>query len=75
MKVEPFQSSNTNLLFLLKDWKHLLATGTPNYLQQHGFENSEYEVYFRKSYLTKEKDSQGYTGFGNQGKAFSKNQL
>jgi hypothetical protein len=32
-------------------------------------------VYFRKSYPTKEKDSQGYAGFGNQGKAFSKIQL
>jgi hypothetical protein len=32
-------------------------------------------VYFRKSYPTKEKDSQGYAGFGNQGEAFSKNQL
>jgi hypothetical protein len=28
------------------------------HLQQHGFENPEYEVYFRKSYPTKEKDSQ-----------------
>jgi hypothetical protein len=27
-----------------------------HHLQQHGFENPEYEVYFRKSYLTKEKD-------------------
>jgi hypothetical protein len=25
------------------------------HLQQHGFENPEYRVYFRKSYLTKEK--------------------
>jgi hypothetical protein len=32
------------------------------HLQQHGFENPEYGVYFRKSYPTKEKDSQGYTG-------------
>jgi hypothetical protein len=30
------------------------------HLQQHGFENPEYGVYFRKSYLTKRKDSQGY---------------
>jgi hypothetical protein len=30
-------------------------------------------VYFRKSYPTKEKDFQGYAGFGNQGKAFSMN--
>jgi hypothetical protein len=27
------------------------------HLQQHGFENPEYGVYFRKSYPTKEKDS------------------
>jgi hypothetical protein len=26
-----------------------------HHLQQHGFENSEYRVYIRKSYLTKEK--------------------
>jgi hypothetical protein len=32
-------------------------------------------VYFHKSYPTKEKDSQGYARFGNQGEAFSKNQL
>jgi hypothetical protein len=25
------------------------------YLQQHGFKNTEYRVYFRKSYPTKEK--------------------
>jgi hypothetical protein len=32
------------------------------HLQQYGFENPEYGVYFRKSYPTKEKDSQGYVG-------------
>jgi hypothetical protein len=32
------------------------------HLQQHGFEYPEYGVYFRKSYPTKEKDSQGYAG-------------
>jgi hypothetical protein len=32
------------------------------HLQQHGFENPKYGVYFRKSYPTKEKDSQGYAG-------------
>jgi hypothetical protein len=32
------------------------------HLQQHGFENPEYKVYFRRSYPTKEKDSQGYVG-------------
>jgi hypothetical protein len=34
-----------------------------HHLQQHGFENPEYGVYFRKSYPSKEKDSQGYVGF------------
>jgi hypothetical protein len=34
-----------------------------HHLQQHGFENPEYEIYFRKSYPSKEKDSQGYAGF------------
>jgi hypothetical protein len=32
------------------------------HLQQHGFENPEYGVYFCKSYPTKEKDFQGYAG-------------
>jgi hypothetical protein len=32
------------------------------YLQQHGFENPKYEVYFCKSYPSKGKDSQGYAG-------------
>jgi hypothetical protein len=31
-------------------------------LQQHGFKNIEYKVYFCKSYPTKDKDSQGYAG-------------
>jgi hypothetical protein len=31
-------------------------------LQQHGFGNIEYKVYFCKSYPTKDKDSQGYAG-------------
>jgi hypothetical protein len=30
------------------------------HIQQHGFENPEYGVYFRMSYPIKEKDSQGY---------------
>ena len=30
------------------------------HLQQYGFENPEYGVYFHKSYPIKEKDSQGY---------------
>jgi hypothetical protein len=32
------------------------------HLQQHGFENPEYGVYFRKSYPINEKDSKGYAG-------------
>jgi hypothetical protein len=32
------------------------------HLQRHVFKNPEYGVYFRKSYPTKEKDSQGYAG-------------
>jgi hypothetical protein len=32
------------------------------HLKQHGFENPEFGLYFRKSYPTKEKDSQGYAG-------------
>jgi hypothetical protein len=44
--VPPLNRNNKTLLFPL--------------LQQHGFENPEYGVHFRKSYPTKEKDSQGY---------------
>jgi hypothetical protein len=39
--VPPLNRNNKSLLF--------------PHLQQHGFENPEYEVYFRKSYSTKEK--------------------
>ena len=39
------------------------------YLQQHGFENPEYEVYFCKSYPINEKDSKDMLAFRNQGKA------
>jgi hypothetical protein len=47
--VPPLNRNNKTLLF--------------PHLQQHGFKNPEYEVYFRKSYPSKEKDSQGYAGF------------
>jgi hypothetical protein len=40
------------------------------HLQQHGFENPEYEVYFRKSYPIKEKTLKDMLAFGNQGKAY-----
>jgi hypothetical protein len=39
--VPPLNKNNKSLLFL--------------HLQQHGFENPEYGVYFRKSFPTKEK--------------------
>jgi hypothetical protein len=40
-----------------------------SHLQQHGFENPEYEVYFRKSYPTKEKTLKDMLAWGSQGKA------
>jgi hypothetical protein len=39
------------------------------HLQQHGFENPEYGVYFRKSYLTKEKTLKDMLAYRIQGKA------
>ena len=39
------------------------------HLQQHGFENPEYGVYFRKSYPTKEKTLKDMLAWGSQGKA------
>jgi hypothetical protein len=39
------------------------------HLQQHGFENPEYGVYFRKSYSTKEKTLKDMLAWGSQGKA------
>jgi hypothetical protein len=46
--VPPLNRNNKTLLF--------------PHLQQHGFENPEYGVYFHKSYLIKGKDSQRYAG-------------
>ena len=46
--VPPLNRNNKTLLF--------------PHLQQHRFKNREYGVYFRKSYPTKEKGSQGYAG-------------
>jgi hypothetical protein len=40
-----------------------------HHLQQHGFENLEYEVYFRKSYPTKEKTLKDMLTCGIQVKA------
>jgi hypothetical protein len=39
------------------------------HLQQHGFENPEYGVYFRKSYPSKEKTLKDMLAGGSQGKA------
>jgi hypothetical protein len=41
-----------------------------HHLQQHGFENPEYGMYFRKSYPSKEKTLKDMLDFGNQGKAY-----
>jgi hypothetical protein len=41
-----------------------------HHLQQHGFENPEYGVYFRKSYPSKEKTLKDMLAFGIQGKAY-----
>jgi hypothetical protein len=46
LSVPPLNRNSKTLLF--------------SHLQQHGFENPEYGVYFRKSYPTIENDSQGY---------------
>ena len=40
-----------------------------HHLQQHGFENPKYGVYFRKSYPTKEKTLKDMLAFGIQGRA------
>jgi hypothetical protein len=39
------------------------------HLQQHGFKNPEYEVYFRKSYPSKKKTLEDMLACGSQGKA------
>jgi hypothetical protein len=51
----PLSRNNKTLLF--------------HHLQQHGFKNPEYGVYFRKSYLTKEKTLKDMLACGIQGKA------
>jgi hypothetical protein len=43
-----------------------------HHLQQHGFENPEYGVYFRKSYLTKKNTLKDMLACGIQGKADQK---
>jgi hypothetical protein len=48
---------------LEQPWNRNNRTQQFHRLQQHGFENPEYGVYFHKSYPSKEKDFQGYAGF------------
>jgi hypothetical protein len=47
---------------LEQPWSRNNRTQQFHHLQQHGFENPEYGVYFRKSYRFKEKNFQGYAG-------------
>jgi hypothetical protein len=49
-------------------WSRNNRTQLFHHLQQHGFENPEYGVYFRKSYPSKEKALKDMLAFGNQGK-------
>jgi hypothetical protein len=51
-------------------WNRNSRTQSFHHLQQHGFENSEYEVYFHKSYPSKEKTLKDMLAFGIQGKAY-----
>jgi hypothetical protein len=50
-------------------WNRNNITQPFHHLQQHGFENPEYGVYFRKSYPSKEKTLKDMLAFENQGKA------
>jgi hypothetical protein len=50
-------------LALEPPWNRNSRTQQFRHLQQHGFENPKYGVYFCKSYPSKENDSQGYAGF------------
>jgi hypothetical protein len=51
-------------------WNRNSRTPPFHHLHQHGFENPEYGVYFRKSYPSKEKTIKDMLAFGNQGKAY-----
>jgi hypothetical protein len=50
-------------------WNRNSRTQPFHHLQQHGFENPEYGVYFRKSYSSKEKTLKDMLASRNQGKA------
>jgi hypothetical protein len=45
------------------------------HLQQHGFENPEYGVYFRKSYPTKEKTLKDMLAWGVKVRLFKNQRL
>jgi hypothetical protein len=51
-------------------WSRNNKTQLFHHLQQHGFENPEYGVYFCKSYPSKEKTLKDMPAFGIQGKAY-----
>ena len=51
-------------------WNRNIRTQPFHHLQQHGFENPEYRVYFRKSYPTKEKTLKDMLARGIQGMAY-----
>jgi hypothetical protein len=51
-------------------WNRNNRTHPFHHLQQHGFENPEYGVYFHKSYPSKEKTLKDMLDFGNQGKSY-----
>jgi hypothetical protein len=45
------------------------------HLQQHGFEDPEYRVYFRNSYPSKEKTLKDMLAGGSQGKAIQESKI
>jgi hypothetical protein len=49
-------------------WNRNSRTQLFHQVQQHGFENPEYGVYFRKSYPSKGKTRKDMLAFGNHGK-------
>jgi hypothetical protein len=51
-------------------WNRNSRTQSFHHLQQHGFENPEYGVYFCKSYPSKEKTLKNMLASGIQGKAY-----
>jgi hypothetical protein len=51
-------------------WHRNIRTHLFHHLQQHGFENLEYGVYFHKSYSSKEKTLKDMIGFEIQGRVY-----